>query len=135
MGKILSIKLDLVNLGHGLAYRSIHSRPENFKKVQAKKTHENKSFSQFCNYKNGKKSIFEVGKSLKLTKCNFTKNIFYLCNFTSFFYLDFLKFSVPLWGIIICYCSHFPNIYWICHSLTFQMLSQSLGSLNQTLTR
>ena len=61
MGKILSIKLDLVNLGHGLAYRSIHSGPENLKKVQAKKTHEN----QFHDKIFGQISFFGISKMTK----------------------------------------------------------------------
>ena len=28
-----------------------------------------------CDFKNGKKSIFVLGKSLKLSKCNFTRKI------------------------------------------------------------
>ena len=65
-----------------------------FKKVQAKKTlvKSNKSISRkkffwpnsiFCYFKNGQKSIFELGKSLNLPKMQFHE----------FFPLDFLKFS------------------------------------------
>ena len=41
-----------------------HSRPENLKKVQAKKL-------IFCNYKKDQKSFFELGKCLKPPKMQF----------------------------------------------------------------
>ena len=49
---------------------TLHGRPENLKKVQAKKTREIKEFN-FCNFKNGQKSIFELGKNLKLPNMQF----------------------------------------------------------------
>ena len=53
--------------------------------------------SIFCNYKNDQKSIFELEKSLKLPEMQFhEKNYFDLFDFTSFFRLDFFKFSGPL---------------------------------------
>ena len=51
--------------------------------------------SIFWNFKNGQKSIFEMGKSLKLPKMQFHE--IDLLDFTSFFFgLDFFKFSGPL---------------------------------------
>ena len=58
----------------------MHSGPENVKKSRPKKlVKSNKSSfteffspnSIFCNFKNGQKSIFELGKRLKLTKMQF----------------------------------------------------------------
>jgi len=55
--------------------KALHSRPENFKKsrrktCEIKKNHfMNKFFDQipfFCNFKNGQKSIFELGKLPKM---------------------------------------------------------------------
>ena len=53
-----------------------HSGPENLKKSRTKTlVKSNKSISQKkifdCNFKNGQKSIFELGKSLKLPKMQF----------------------------------------------------------------
>ena len=58
-----------------------HSGPENLKKSRPKKLMKSdKSISQkiffyqipfFCNFKNGQKSIFELGKSLKLPEMQF----------------------------------------------------------------
>ena len=58
-----------------------HSEPENLKKSRPKKlVKSNKSISRkknfgpnfiFCNFKNDQKSIFELGKSLKLPKMQF----------------------------------------------------------------
>ena len=95
-----------------------------FKKVQAKKNSWNQinqfyeilfwPNSIFCHFKNGQKSIFELGKSLKLLKMQFHE-IFYLVfmeninkNFVKlvylisrvFFCLDFFKFSGLLWAVI-----------------------------------
>ena len=59
---------------------------ENIQKIQVKKHDKSyKSFSRifldqnpfFCNFKNGQKSIFELGKSLKLPKMQFHE-IFYV---------------------------------------------------------
>ena len=69
---------------------------QKIKKVQAKKlVKSNKSISRknffwpnsiFCNFKNGQKSIFELGKSLKLPKMQFHEKFFFdLFDFTSFF--------------------------------------------------
>ena len=47
-----------------------HSGPENLKKSRPKKlVKSNKSI--FCNFKNGPKSIFELGISLKLSEMQF----------------------------------------------------------------
>ena len=49
--------------------------------------------SIFGHFKNGQKSIFELGKSLKLPKMQLSeKNFFDLFDFTSFFAWTFLKF-------------------------------------------
>ena len=57
------------------------------------------SNSIFCNFKNGQKSIFELGKSLKLPEMQFhEKKFFDLFDFTSFFartFLNFLALCVP----------------------------------------
>ena len=50
--------------------------------------------SIFCNFKNDQKSIFELVKSLKLPKMQFHEFVF--IDLTSFFCLDFFKFSGPL---------------------------------------
>ena len=52
--------------------------------------------SIFCNFKNGQKSIFELGKSLKLPKMQFHINIFWFIWFHELFCLDFFKSSGPL---------------------------------------
>ena len=73
----------------------LHSWPENLKKSKQKNLMKpNKSISIFCNFKNGQKSICELGKKFK-TAGNAKKN-FDLFDFTSFFCLDFFKFSGPL---------------------------------------
>ena len=70
----------------------MHSGPESLKKSRPKKNlvKSNKSISRkkfltkihLCNFKNGQKSIFELGKSLKLPKMQFHEiNLF---DFTSF---------------------------------------------------
>ena len=64
-------------------------------------------YSTFCYFKNGQKSIFELGKSLKLPKLQFhEKNFFDLFHLTKvikrfdeFFCLDCFKFSGPLWPV------------------------------------
>ena len=81
-----------------------HSGPENLKKSRPKKlVKSNKSTSQmffwtnsiFCNFKNGQKSIFELGKSLKLPKMQFhiKKKRRRFIWFHEFFCLDSFKFS------------------------------------------
>ena len=53
--------------------------------------------SIFCNFKNGQKSIFELGKNLKLLEMQFhekKKKIYYLIS--RVFCLDFFRFSGPL---------------------------------------
>ena len=58
----------------------------------------NKSISRnFCNFKKGQKSIFQLKKSLKLPKMQFHEKIFRFIWFHEFFCLDFFKFSGPLW--------------------------------------
>ena len=75
-----------------------------FIKVQAKKNSCNQLnflFDQipiFCNFKNGQKSIFELGKSLKLSKIQFHENNLWFICFHEFFCLDFFKFSGLLWS-------------------------------------
>ena len=52
----------------------------------------------FCDFKNGQKSIFELGKSLKLPERQFhEKNFFLFIWFHEFFWLEFFKFSCPMW--------------------------------------
>ena len=73
---------------------SFHSRPENLKKSSPKKlVKSNKSISRnifspksiFCNFKNGQKSIFDPGKSLKLSEIQFhEKKIIAFFSSTSF---------------------------------------------------
>ena len=62
-----------------------HSGPENLKKFGPKKIVEtNKSIFIFCNFKNVQKSIFELGKSLKLPKMHEKKmDLFDFTNFLS----------------------------------------------------
>ena len=48
------------------------------------------------NFKNGQKSIFEVGKSLKLSKMQFERRFLILFDFTCFSACTFFYFSVPL---------------------------------------
>ena len=50
--------------------------------------------SIFCYFKNGQKSIFELGKSLKLPKMQFHENKIDLFDFTSFFAWTFISFLV-----------------------------------------
>ena len=69
-----------------------------FKKGQAKKVGKSdKSISIFCNFKNGQKSIFELGKSLKLPEMQFQEKIFIIYLISRVFCLDFFKCSGPLW--------------------------------------
>ena len=75
------------------------SGPENYKKSWLKKlVKSNNSISRkmfltkfhfFCNFKNGQKSIFEVGNSIKMQFHKVKKILF---DFTSFFVWTFLKF-------------------------------------------
>ena len=69
--------------------------PENLKKSKPKKiVISNKSIFIFCDFKNGQKSIFELGKSLKLTKMQFHVKTFLIDLISrGFFCLDFFKFS------------------------------------------
>ena len=46
----------------------------------------------FCNFKNGQKSIFQLGKSFKLPKNAISRKKIDLCDFTSFFAWTFLNF-------------------------------------------
>ena len=57
----------------------LHSGPGNLKKSRPKNlVKSNTSISQkkICNFKNGQKSIFELGKSLKLSKMQFHEKKF-----------------------------------------------------------
>ena len=81
----------------------IHSGPEALKKSRPKKlVKSNKSISRkffwpksiFCNFKNGQKSIFELGKSLKLPKMQFHENFFWFIWFHKFFAWTFLNFLI-----------------------------------------
>ena len=83
----------------------IHSRPEKLKspdQINSWKLinqFQKKTFWQnsiFCNFKNGQKSIFELGKSLKLPKMLFHGKKIRFIWFHEFFCLDFFKFSGPL---------------------------------------
>ena len=75
-------------------------RARKFKKVQPKKTSGNqinqfheKNFSIFCNFKYGQKSIFGLGKSLKLAKMQFHEENFLIYLISRvFFALTFLIF-------------------------------------------
>ena len=78
---------------------SLNTGPENLKKFRPKNS--NKSISRnlfspnsiFCKFKNGQKSIFELGKSLKLPKMQFQliKNL--ICLISRIVCLDLFKFS------------------------------------------
>ena len=50
----------------------------------------------FCNFKNGQKSIFELGKSSKLPKMQFYEENFMIYLISRVFCLDVFKFSGPL---------------------------------------
>ena len=81
------------------SFQNNKSRPK--KLVKSNKSISRKNFwpkSIFRHFKNGQKSIFELRKSLKRLNIQFHKKID-LFNFTSFFCLDFFKFSGPLWKI------------------------------------
>ena len=58
---------------------ALHGGPENLKNSRPKNSRNQinqfffREIAFFCHFKNGQKSIFEYGKSLKLLKCNFTK--------------------------------------------------------------
>ena len=70
----------------------LHSGPGNLKKSRPKNlVKSNTSISQkkICNFKNGQKSIFELGKSLKLPEMHFHGVFFALFDFASFFALTF----------------------------------------------
>ena len=78
-----------------------HSGPENLKNSRPKKLVKlNKSISRkiswpksiFYNFKNGQKSIFELGKSLKLPEMQFHEKKIDLFDFTSFSAWTFLYF-------------------------------------------
>ena len=85
----------------------LHSRQEKLKKSSPKNSCNQicKSISRnffwpntiFCNFKNGQKSIFELGKTSQTAKkCNFTKNCFWFIWFHEFFFgLYLFKFSGP----------------------------------------
>ena len=71
----------------------------------------NKSISpNFCNFKNGQKSIFELGKGLKLLKMQFHEKKFIW--FHELFCLDFFKFSGPLWGLLGVLEGSWGKVYW-----------------------
>ena len=53
----------------------------------------------------GKNQFFEPGKSSKLPEMQFQENFFDLFDFTSFFCLDFIKFSGPLWIMFMLFLS------------------------------
>ena len=109
----------------------VHSGPENLKKSRPKKlVKSNKSIprdffwpkSIFCDFKNGQKSIFELGKSLKLPKMRFYENIFLIYWISRVFCLDSFKFSGPLW--IHKSCKQVKNIAWV----EFQFSSSLVNS-------
>ena len=58
---------------------------------------------QFFNFQNGQKSIFELGKSLKLPKMQFHEIFFLFIDFTSFFAWTFLNFLArcEIFGIYV----------------------------------
>ena len=76
------------------------------KKSSGQKTREIKEFnftkkifwpnSIFCDFKNGQKSCFELGKSLKLPEMQFHEKKNWFIWFHEFFCLDFFKFYGPL---------------------------------------
>ena len=68
-----------------------------FKKVQSKKNSWNQiNQFPFLWFQKWKKTIFELGKCLKLPEVQFQENCFWFIWFHEFFYLDFFKFSGPL---------------------------------------
>ena len=87
-----------------------HSGPENLKKSRPKKlVKSNKSISRkkifwpnsnFCNFKNGQKSIFEEGKCLKLPKMQFHEIIFFWIYLISRVFLPRL-FKI-FWPAVLC---------------------------------
>ena len=102
-----------------------HSGPENLIKSRPKKfVKSNKLISRncfvpnsiFCNFKIGQKSIFELGKSLKLPTMQFHEKIFfdlfdfnkifYGFDFTSFFCLDFFQFFGPICNFWVSFNSY-----------------------------
>ena len=80
--------LQLIEIVSTTADYTVHSGPEILKKSSPKKlVKSHKSISRiisrpnsnFCNFKNGQKSIFQLGKSLKLPKMQFhEKKLIYL---------------------------------------------------------
>ena len=74
---------------------------------QINQLHEN---SIFCNFKNSQKSIFELGKSLKLPKIQCHKKFFiFLFDFTSFFAWTFLNFLAYYASKFLNFLSKFHN--------------------------
>ena len=79
-------RMSYVDLAWPFGLGMCHNGPENLKKSRPKKNlvKSNKSISRknfwpnsiFCNFKNGQKPIFELGKSLKLPKMQFHEKIF-----------------------------------------------------------
>ena len=60
--------------------------------------------SIFCNFKNGQKSIFKLGKSFKLTKMQFNEKIFLIHLTSRYFCLDFFQFSA---AAVVLLCDFF----------------------------
>ncbi len=87
------------NAGHNnMRYLKTQWWARKFKKVQAKKNRELKEInfkkyflpnSIFCNFINGQKSIFEMGKKFKTGKNSISFDLF---DFTSYFAWTFLIF-------------------------------------------
>ena len=117
-------KVKICKMSNNLAtHKQIHSGPENLKSPGQKNSwnqiiqfHEKKFFDQipfFCNFKNEQKSIFELGKNLKLPKMQFHEKKFWFIWFHEFFYLDFFKFSGLLWYAL----------EWMLHTLVYSKSS------------
>ena len=88
-----------------------HSGPENLKKSRPKKLVWWNLFwpiSIFCNFKNGQKSIFEQGKSLKLPKMQFHENNLWFIWFHDIFCLDFFELLLVLTYGRLIYFPWFP---------------------------
>ena len=78
--------------------------------------------SIFCNFKNGQKSIFELGKSLKLKICHFTKFFLTIFDFTSFFAWTFLNF-LAFCAIATHYTGQLKTNYLFLEQLALECLN------------
>ena len=100
-------------------------RPENLKKSRPKKlVKSNKSISRnffwpnsiFCNFKNGQKSIFEVGKKFKIANFMTKKRIYLISQvFFAWTFLNFLAHTVHLIPNLKSVCNWYIYIYMDIH--------------------